>query len=204
MSTLNTLFDIQEIFGEINASGGTKLPVGKHDDVKLANVELGDTFIDFHFEKDGKVANKRIWHPNPSMIFRKQDRETQEYLETEEQALIRDGKDSLRHIIKIMRIFLGDEVVKTFQPSTFADACKRAATMLNAAKDKETVNLLIIYDKTGQYPDFGKYPNYIEKHVEGIPNGLKPSKWEMENRMTPAELPNTDVKDPESVGDNVY
>src|SRR5690606_23930279 len=118
-----------------------------HEDVKLSEVELGENYIDFIFEKDGKVANKRIWDPDINMVYPKTDKFGNE--ETPEQALVRDGKERLQHVIKIMRIFLGDDVVKTFQPATYRDTVKRAASMLNAAKDHSTVNIMLIYDSEG-------------------------------------------------------
>lgn len=52
-------YKAQELFAEMGSRAGSKLPVGIHSNCSLQNVEVGENFIDFIYQKDGSFNNKR-------------------------------------------------------------------------------------------------------------------------------------------------
>lgn len=117
--------------------------------------------------------------PDPQKLYPREG-------ETPQQAFARAEKEYLAHIVKHLHIFLNDEEFNTFAAADIKSFTQKAADLLNARKDTCTLNLKLIYDRDGVFSVFGKYPDYVEKHEEGKEPTLQFTKYEREQRCTPA------------------
>jgi len=177
----------KEIFSTMN-SGGTKIPAGFHENVKFTGITPGATFFDIGFEKDGKVHNKRVYAPSGPVKTREG--------EDELAAIKRDRNNRLQHLLKMMRIFMGQDAIDQFEAPDYNSFVERGADMLNRLKDSKTVNLKLIYDKERRYSSFGFFPDYVEEHVLGETHTLKYSKYELEKELNkPAGTASTTLAD---------
>ena len=124
--------------------------------------------------------------PDPQKLYPKEG-------ETPQQAFARAEKEYLAHIVKHLHIFLSDEEFNTFAAPDIRTFTDKAAALINAKKDDYALNLKIIYDTDGVFPVFGRYPDYVEKHIEGEEPTLAYSKHEREKRITPATAKTDEV-----------
>lgn len=124
--------------------------------------------------------------PDPQKLYPKEG-------ETPQQAFARSEKEYLAHIVKHLHIFLTDEEFNTFAASDIRTFTDKAAQLLNAKKDSCALNLKLIYDTDGVFPVFGKYPDYVEKYIDGQEPTLAYTKYEREKRLTPATAKTDDV-----------
>lgn len=159
--------------------GGSRIPVGIHENCKVSSVEVGERWIDFNYEKDGATNNKRVWFSTPDKVWTRDG-------ESKEQAFERSKKEDLAHVTKHLHIFLTEEEFENFEAKTYEEFMNKAAAILEDKLDRTTVNLKLIYDKEGMYSEFGRYPDYIEEYVEGEKPTLYYTKYELQNRTTPA------------------
>lgn len=53
------MISAKDLFESMGSSAGSKITVGIHSNCNLSNIEVGDNFIDFIYEKDGNFNNKR-------------------------------------------------------------------------------------------------------------------------------------------------
>lgn len=159
--------------------GGSRLPVGIHTAVRVTKSEVGDNYIDFHYEKDGATQHKRVWFPSEDKVWTRDG-------ESKADALERSKREALAHVTKHLHIFLTEEEFATFEANSFEEYVNKAAVVLEDKLDRHLVNLKLIYDSDGQYSDFGRYPDYIEKYVEDQKPTLYYTKYELQNRIKPA------------------
>lgn len=171
------MYTAKEIKNEFG--GGSKIKVGIHTACKLASVVVGDNFVDFNYESaEGSVHNKRVWFPELSKVYVREN-------ETDQQALERSRKEALAHIVKHMHIFLDKETVDTFSAPDFKSFVLNASRLLEEHKDSSKINLKLIPDSKLEYSTFGRYPDYIEEYEEGKEPTLQFTSWEIQNRVNP-------------------
>ncbi len=162
---------------ELTPSVGVKIPFGIHTKCKVTKVEKGENFVDIHFEdSEGRYHNKRLWQPKGNYPIDG---------ETTEQALQREERRNLTHIVKLLHIFLGEEVIRSLPSMNYEQFIDKSILLLTPQLSSKLVNLKLTYDKDGMYSQFGSYPDYIELYVDGQEPTLKYSKWELEHACTP-------------------
>lgn len=74
---------------------------------------------------------------------------------------------------------LGKEVLETFEAPDYNSYIAKAAALLETVKGKR-VNLKVVADKEGKYPDIPVSGVYVETHVPGQETALKYSAKELE------------------------
>lgn len=177
------MFQASIIFDEEVKTSTGKIPFGIHTNCSVTSLEVGDNYVDINFsDSEGRVHNKRLWAPND-----KYPRDG----ETSADALQRESRARLSHIVSLMHIFLGEDVIAKFQANTYEDFILKAVAMLNPKLKTKKVNLKLIYDADGVYSTFGNFPDYIEEYVEGVPSKLAYTTWEKKNRCTQKEQAST-------------
>lgn len=168
-------FTAFDFFEEKLPSGGTKIPVGIHSAVMFSGLVRDQKWWDIKFTKDGKSIHKRIF-----VDVKPKDQESLE------DAAKRHAQNNLPHVTKLLRLFLGDETAKNVQATTFEGFLQQAAIFLSgfANNPKGLVNLKVVYDKDGVYPDLPYFPDYVELHVPGQEPTLQftPSEQEKINK----------------------
>jgi hypothetical protein len=151
------------------------------EDVKVTKTVNGKPFMEFIFYKkdSNEVAPKRVWFPSEKPYIREG--------ETEDQARQREVNENLSHILTILECYVSSDEAQ-IEAGSFQEFCEIAKTKLLASDYADIpVRLKLTYDADGIYTAFPKYPNYIERDIEEKPISLYFSKWELENRMTPAD-----------------
>lgn len=164
---------------EILPKKGVKIPFGIHTKVSVTSVERGKTekdksYFDVNFELDGRFHNIRLW--DPSGAYPKQGESTQDAIE-------REARTNLAHLVRLMHIFLGEDAMLKFSAKTYEDFITKAIALLTPKLKNKFVNLKVTYDKDGVYPEVAKY-DYLEEYNEGVEPTIAFSKWEKENRCT--------------------
>jgi hypothetical protein len=165
----------------------SKMGVGIHSNCNLESIEIAKTkanvdYMEFIFVKkeDNTFMNQRIWFPNPNP--KPFDGETPE------QALEREIKSKLSHVVKILKTFVSEKDAE-INANSFGEFCSIAKARIEKTNFKnQPVYLKVIYDKDGVFTQFPTFPNYIQKQVEGQECRIKMSAWELENRCTPAKI----------------
>lgn len=164
---------------ELTPKAGAKIPVGIHSNCSVVKIEEGKTdknsFVDIIFESDGRQLNKRLWKPKGQYP---------EPGESVADAIIREEKLNLTHLIKLLHIFLGRDSLKGIS-GDYDSMVTKISKQLSSVLSTKTVNLKVIYDSKGQYSDLGKYCDYVEEYVEGQEPTLKFTEYESKNRVTP-------------------
>jgi len=173
---------------ELTPRKGSKIPFGIHTACKVTSIDVTPEYVDLNFEdSEGRHNNKRLWSPkgNYPRDIKQPDGTT--HKETEEEAKTREEKSAITHIVKLLHIFLGAEKLNKISGNTYQEFMENAAKALTpAVLSSRLVNLKLMYDGEGVYAVFGNYPDYVEEHIPGQAPTLKYSKWELENRTTPA------------------
>lgn len=161
---MNPVLGIQTelFFEEKLGGGGTKIPVGIHTGVKFEGIEKDQKWFDIKYSNaDGRTIHKRLFcEANPK------DGET---LET---AITRRNTNNIRHVVKLLRIFLGDEVAITVTAPDHDAYILYAAALLAPFKG-QLVNLKVTLDRDGKYPELGYSSDYVERHIPGVATTLK-------------------------------
>lgn len=147
-----------------------KLEVGVHSGVQFLGLVKSEDYYDIRFGSKGSFIHKRLFRPTGS---NPQDGETVA------EAITREIDRNLKHVVRMMDIVLGDEVVSGFEAPDYDSFMAKAAEALNANKGY-LVNLKVIPDRNNKWPDLGYYPSYVEKHVPGEEPSLKFSAKELE------------------------
>ena len=185
------LYQASLIFeNELEVKTGTKIPVGIHSKCEVTSVEKGDQgkgiYYDINFkDSEGRFNNKRLWAPKGSYP---QDGQSPEEAKKAEEIL------NISHVLKLVHIFLGDAGIKAIPDLDYQEMMDTMVSKLTPeVLAKEKVNLKLIYDTDGQWSVFGKFPDYVEKFVEGQEPKIKYSSYEISNRCTakPAAKPVT-------------
>lgn len=170
--TLDDIFDSLE-------KQGTKIPFGIHTDCTLNGIEITDEYIDLHFgDSKGRTHNSRMWAPNGK--FPRDG-------ETVNDAIVREKKDNLSQLAKLVTIFSDRSKVATTGTDYISKAKAMAAAVL-PLKDTKKLNLKLIYDSDGVYSKFPKW-GYFEECVEGQAPTLKYTDYEQNNNCTPKAQP---------------
>ena len=173
------------IFAEDLSSSGSKIPVGIHTNCSLESVEKGDTFYDINFkDSEGRVHNKRLWQPKGT--YPRKDK-SGNVIETPAEALAREERENMRHITKLLHIFLGEEGLQTVNASSYDEFMAKGAAILNQKANTKKLNLKLIYDSVGVYSTFGNFVDYVEEYVEGEAPTLQYTPWELQNRIEKKE-----------------
>lgn len=178
---MNELFSAVELFAD--GPRGTKLPYGIHTEVTVKSISRKETpnknkFVEILFEKDGATIQKTLWTPKGSYP---QDGETQD------DAILRESKENLRHIAKVLGIFLTPDKLESFPNLDYENFIDKAIATLTPILNTKQVNLKVIYDSDGVYTELGRFPDYVELFQEGVEPTLKYSPYEIQNRSTPKE-----------------
>lgn len=171
---------------ELSPRKGAKIPFGIHTNCAVKSIEFkAGEFTDLNFEdSEGRFHNKRLWHPNGKYPRDIVQEDGSKRTETAEEALFRDEKEKLAHVIKLLHIFLGRDALKSFPALEYTPFVEYAVKMLMPKLATKKVNLKLIYDAEGIYSVFGTYPDYAEEHIEGQEPTLFYTPWEKENRCT--------------------
>lgn len=182
---MNELFSAADLFNE--GSKTTKLPYGIHTEVSVKSVSRKETpnknkFVEILFEKDGATIQKTLWTPKGDYPLKNSDGVL---IETKEEATLRESKENLRHIAKLLGIFLPPEKLESFPNLNYENFIDKAITTLTPILNTKKVNLKVIYDSDGVYTELGRFPDYVELYQEGVEPTLKYSTYELQNRSTP-------------------
>lgn len=175
---MNELFSAKDLFND--GPKGSKIGYGIHSEVSVASIGRKETpnknkFIEIVFEKDGSTIQKTLWEPKGNYP---QDDETQD------EAVSRESKENLRHIAKLLGIFLPPEQLESFPNLDYQNFIDKAIATLTPYLKTKKVNLKVIYDKDGVYTELGRFPDYVELHEVGKEPTLKFSPYEIQNRST--------------------
>lgn len=153
--------------------GGIKVPVGIHEGtVVFSGLSTDVSWTDINFtSNDGRVIHKRLFLPTGSRLLEG---------ETIQDALDREVKQNLQHLVQVMTALLGKEVVDNFEAADYRSFVAQASAQLNPLKNT-AVNLKVVPDyKEQKYPDLPRYGTYLEKHQPGVATSLKYSTKELE------------------------
>lgn len=151
---------------------GAKIPVGIHGDVNFLGLKKDTTWWDILFVKPAtrQTIHKRLFQPTGEYTYEN---------ETPEEAYNREVDNNLKHVVHLLREFLGDESTSQLEAPDYEAFVEMAADYLDQFIG-EQVWLKVIPDRKGKYPDLGRYPNYVERFVEGMETTLKFTKKEGE------------------------
>ena len=184
----------QEVLNNLEngESSGRKMGVGIHAGCSVSKVELGDNFIDFHYENAEKaIHNKRIFFPTIDKVYQNDG-------ESIVDALKRSEEEAFGQIVRHLRIFLSPEELNLFSAPDVRSAAVKAEAIITPRLATKKVNLKILYDKNGQYTEVPKqkFSKYIETYVEGQAPTLEFTDWETKNRLTYKGAPSSSTPDP--------
>lgn len=151
---------------------GLKIPVGIHGDVNFLGLKKDSTWWDILFVRPStrQTIHKRLFQPRGEFVNPD---------ETPQEALEREMDTNLKHVVHLLREFLGDENTAQLEAPDYDSFMEMSADYLNQFIG-EQVWLKVIPDKKGKYPDLGRYPNYVERYVDGVECKLKFTKKELE------------------------
>ncbi len=151
---------------------GLKIPVGIHDDVNFLGLKKESNWWDILFVRPStrQTIHKRLFQPTGEYVYEE---------ETPEMALEREIDTNLKHVVHLLREFLGDDNTSQLEAPDYDTFMDMAADYL-AQFIGERVWLKVIPDRKGKYPDLGKYPNYVERYAPGVGTKLKFTKKESE------------------------
>jgi hypothetical protein len=159
-------------------SAGKKIPVGIHAKCKVTDINIGENFIDFVYaDSESRVHNKRVWFPDPTKPpMPKAD-------ESVSEAIHRDAQERAAHITAHLKSMANNDEWMSISAPTFRDYAMMAKRYLDTVKDTAYINLKLVLDKDLEWSEFPRYPNYIEKYIDGEAPTLKFSEWELKNRV---------------------
>jgi hypothetical protein len=181
-------FSFGQINKEQNNSKPSRLTPGIHLGCTLTKFGVdqtvnGNQFFEYEFTKkdENRITRRRIWFPNGKNNPR--DGETQD------QANEREIGEKIGTLIQVLEQFVTSEDLDSISVSSFEQACEVVSQKLaQADTESNLLNIKLIYDSNGVYAEFPRYGKYVERFVEGQNSNLRFSKYEKENRMTPAEV----------------
>ena len=181
-------YSAQIIFeNELQPKATAKIPVGIHAGCKIDGVVVTDEYVDINFkDSDLRSNNVRLWAPKGKYPQDIKDADGNVIgKETVQQAVDREERANLRHLVKVQHIVAPETVAGT-EAKSYLDLSKKIAKVINENKDSVQVNLKLIFDSEGKYSTFPKYPSYIELHIEGQEPTLVYSEYEISKGLTPA------------------
>lgn len=148
---------------------GTKIPVGIHiGTITFDGIVPDPTWgadIKFSEPATGKSIYKRLFTPTGS-------KPQIDKGETVQQAKDREIARNLSHVTQLLQAFLGTEFAAEFGASSYDAYLASAIAVLSPFKGSK-VNLKVVPDRTGAYPDLPSYGTYVEKHIPGEESKLK-------------------------------
>jgi hypothetical protein len=163
--------------------GASKIPAGIHSNVKITKIDIGPNYIDFLFEdQEGRVDNDRHFFPDKDRVNPRDN-------QTAEEAFQAEVKDRVERLTQYPQIYFEKEELSKLSQGvgSFEALAKRVQDALTPKLATQTVNIKTIPNKDLKYPEFPRYPLYVEKYVEGQEPTLKYSKWELNNRVLPSQ-----------------
>lgn len=175
-----------------------KLQTGIHEKLQFLPTEVKSNFIQFQWAApNGDYQEKRIFFPDPVNYpaTRRKDKQTGDYMETQEQADQRRVDDSIRDMADYLELcYTPQEVEEKVKGNSFEQLCHVVAKMLNDKRESFYINLKVIPTSDLQYTEVPRFQGgYIELWREGIPSTLKFSQYELERINTLSEpAPSTD------------
>lgn len=161
------------LFGD---PGGSRLPVGIHENVDFTGISADGKYTDLTFQKEGQTVRKRLFAPQGNYPFGE---------ETQADALERETNENARYVVHLMRAVLGDEATSAVEAPDYDSFMSQAAALLNS-QVPAAVNLKVVPNrKEPQYSDLpqyasSKYPSYVERYVPGQNSNLTYTAKEME------------------------
>ena len=178
---MNEWFSAAGLFND--APKGAKIGYGIHENVTVKSISRKETpnknkFVEILFEKDGATLQKTLWEPKGNYP---QEGESQE------EAISREAKENLRHIARILGIFLTPDKLESFPNLDYQNFIDKAIVTLTPVLSTKSVNLKVIYDSDGVYTELGRFPDYVELHEAGKEPTLKYSPYEIQKRSTKKE-----------------
>ena len=180
---------------ELQPKQGTKIPYGIHTNCEVVSVERGDRFVDINFkDSENRIHNKRLWDANGNYPRTDKNGVT----ETKQEALEREERTNLSHLLLLMYIFNGREAITNLPKLDYNDMVDRIIKEITPKLKTKKVNLKLIYDSENKYAEFPRFPGevnkegkivggYVEEYIEGEAPTLTFSKWELENRAGTAK-----------------
>jgi hypothetical protein len=170
-----------------------KLLPGIHDNIYFEKFDLGKTqagqdYVDVVYgQKDSSsYIYKRVWFPADEPRVKEG--------ETKEEARSREANDALSHIVLVTDLLLAGKDAD-IEAKTFDEFVKKAEDKTAKVRDNQPLRIKVIYDSDGVYSDLPRFANYLERQIEGVAPKLRFTKWELENRMTPAKVVNAPKTD---------
>lgn len=178
---MENVYQADLIFDQELTPKAGKIPFGIHTNCKLTGVDKVDEHYDINFEDStGRTHHLRLFKPNGK--YPKRDKITNLEIETTEEAIAREERERMRHLVKLLHIFIGKENLSKIVAKSYDQFMSKAAAILNQKKEAKKLNLKLIYDSEGVYSEFGKIPDYVEEYVEGEEPKLEYTPWELNNR----------------------
>jgi len=160
------------LFDNSLPTGGSKIPVGIHSKVMFMGVVQDGSYVDINFQNDsGQQIHKRLFTPDGS-----RPKEG----ESAAEAIERQQTNNLKHLVHMLRVVYGDDAVQSIEAPTYDKFIEKCVTLLNPKKGF-LVNLKVVFDRSGKWPDLGFFPSsYVEAFTEGKEVSLKFTKTEQE------------------------
>lgn len=125
------------------------LEAGIHDNVKLTGVRTADSptgnkFIEFTFEKDGKIATHTEWEPKPREGY-------------DDAANQSKATNQVTRIMRILRCFYPKEAL-IFSGNSYKEFANWVVSMLNSANKDILLRAKIVYNEKG----YTTLPSYVK------------------------------------------
>jgi len=184
-------YSAQIIFeNELQPKATSKIPVGIHTGCKVEGVVVTAEYVDINFkDSESRSNNVRLWAPKGKYPQDIKDADGNvSGKETVQQAIEREERANLRHLVKVQHI-VAPETIASTEAKSYIDLAKKISKIINENKDSVQVNLKLIFDSEGKYSTFPKYPSYIELCVEGQEPTLTYSEYEISKGLSPAGKP---------------
>lgn len=163
-----------------------KMPTGIHTKVQFQPTVVEDKYIAFKWEdpQSKQYQDKRIYFPDHSNYLpsRRKDKNTGDYIETQEQANQREIDDKIRDMADYLEMcYTPQEVEEKVEGKTFEALCNIVAKMLNDKREDFYVNLKVIPTSDLQYTEVPRFQGgYIELWKEDLPSMLQFNAYELD------------------------
>lgn len=189
------LFDLNASKKRLSGgASGSRIPAGIHTNVTITGLELGPNYVDIFLEdSEGREQKDRQFFPD-------KDRLNVPSGQTLEQAFTKEVQDRVDKLVQYMQVFMSDDELAAISTQMsavgidrgFEVLAKKAVEILPSRLHSAKVNIKLIPDKDLKWPEFPRYPLYVEKFVEGQEPTLKYTTWELETRINKAPSANSD------------
>ena len=146
------------------------MPWGIHEGVRIKSIEMSNDYVAVTYADDeGRVAVQRLaW--DPDVPWKNEN-------ETEEETKAKIVKQNVSQLSAIMKLFVSDEVRRTFSAPDAKTYFMKAVNILTPLIEQKKVDIKLLPTKKG-YTTFGNYGGFIALHKEDEPCTLKFSTYE--------------------------